>query len=907
MSHTLRSGRSFKASSSQIMSEESVAELKNALDEERRQREADWARLEEERKSREREFELERHKREEERAKEKAFYEEEIRRGADERLIEQRRQDEQVTGWLKKILNEVPRDRPRENEGPKLAKLTDSDDIEAFLTTFERIMQAFEVAKKRWSYKLAPQLSGKAQQAYAAMERHKADDYEEVKKAILQRYNITEETYRQRFRSARRSEGETYQNLAFRLSDMAQKWTKECGTIEQLLDKMVMEQLLKSLPEETRIWVHERKPSTSDEASQWADDHGQARRSMLGQGNGQRGSSRYGSGHGKVCFKCNREGHLARDCRSKDAKNDKVRSDKEDTQTEKTEDRSEPLSHGGGNTGGSNTPGFKNKFIRCYNCQQKGHVAAKCPSKALCGVRQEQGSQEERTRRLLPEERAGKVEGTEVPNILLDTGCSTTLIRNNLVPTGKLLQEWIEITCAHGDTKKYQLAEISVEVDGKTHVLKAGVTDTLPRPMLLGTDFPELFTLLKSRKNESRKVEQVEAVCVMTRAQKKQKETEERHREQEDRESGASTNPVASVPTAIHEERGQEKKAVTQANDGEEATIDENPGSGFDDDLFGRYRPRRTMTRQEKRSERRAFGEKQEWDLDWNADDLKKMQQEDNSLEEARRKADRDSEFLWKDGLLYREGKWKLAGDLQVTLQLVLPQRCRKAVIRLAHEVPLAGHLGRKKMTDRILQRFYWPNVRRDVAAHCKSCENCQKAKSRKVKSVPLIPLPVIVEPFRRIAMDIVGPLPRSRTGHKYILVVCDYATRYPEAIPLKSIHASHVADELVTLISRVGIPEEILTDQGSNFTSQLLAELYRLLNIKGIRTSPYHPQTDGVVERFNQTLKSMIRKFVKAEGKDWDMLLPYGVPFVSKYKTDDIYKNAWCLRKSPGITMLFM
>ena len=133
---------------------------------------------------------------------------------------------------------------------------------------------------------------------------------------------------------------------------------------------------------------------------------------------------------------------------------------------------------------------------------------------------QEQGSKEECTR-LLPEERAGKVEGTEV---LLDTGCSTTLIRNNLIPTGKLLQEWIEITCAHGDMKKYQLAEISVEVDGITHVLKAGVTDTLPRPMLLGTDFPEIFTLLKSRKNESRKVEQV---CVMTRAQKKQKETEE--------------------------------------------------------------------------------------------------------------------------------------------------------------------------------------------------------------------------------------------------------------------------------------------------------------------------------------------------------------------------------------------
>ena len=139
-----------------------------------------------------------------------------------------------------------------------------------------------------------------------------------------------------------------------------------------------------------------------------------------------------------------------------------------------------------------------------------------------------------------------------------------------------------------------------------------------------------------------------------------------------------------------------------------------------------------------------------------------------------------------------------------------------------------------------------------------------------------MVPLPIVQEPFKRIAMDVVGPLPRSRSGNRFILVICDYATRYPEAIPLKSIDAEHVAEALVTLFSRVGVADEILTDQGTNFTSKLLAELYRLLHVKALRTTPYHPQTDGLVERFNRTLKSMLRKTVAGDGKDWDKALPY-------------------------------
>ena len=198
------------------------------------------------------------------------------------------------------------------------------------------------------------------------------------------------------------------------------------------------------------------------------------------------------------------------------------------------------------------------------------------------------------------------------------------------------------------------------------------------------------------------------------------------------------------------------------------------------------------------------------------------------------------------------------------------------AVLKLAHATPLAGHLGRNKTIRRVLQRFYWPGVCRDVANHCRCCPECQKAQSRRAQPAPLVPLPVMAEPFSCIAMDIVGPLPRSRSGHKYILVICDYATRYPEAVPLHSCEAERIAEELMKLFSRVGIPKEILTDQGSNFTSRLLAELYAMLQVRAIRTTPYHPQTDGLVERFNQTLKAMLRRTVNQEGKDWDRLIPY-------------------------------
>ena len=268
--------------------------------------------------------------------------------------------------------------------------------------------------------------------------------------------------------------------------------------------------------------------------------------------------------------------------------------------------------------------------------------------------------------------------------------------------------------------------------------------------------------------------------------------------------------------------------------------------------------------------------------LNMTREDLQHLQEQDETLSELRAMAEMeegkdDANVFWRNGLLYFRRSQHQRSLQDSDSLIVLPKMCRRGVLELAHSVPMAGHLGRKKTTTRVIRRFYWPTLKQDVAGFCRSCSACQQVHHHhRRQKAPMIPLPVIAEPFKRVAMDIVGPLQRSRSGNRYVLVMCDYATRYPEAVPMKTIDAECIAEELVKIFSSVGIPEEILTDQGSNFQSQLLRELYRLLHINALRTSPYHPQSDGLVERFNQTLKGMLRKVATEEGKDWDKLIPF-------------------------------
>ncbi len=122
--------------------------------------------------------------------------------------------------------------------------------------------------------------------------------------------------------------------------------------------------------------------------------------------------------------------------------------------------------------------------------------------------------------------------------------------------------------------------------------------------------------------------------------------------------------------------------------------------------------------------------------------------------------------------------------------------------------------------------------------------------------------MPLIEIPFQRVAVDLIGPLePRTAKGSKYILTLVDYATRYPEAVALSSIEAETVAEALIRIFCRVGFPKEMLTDMGSQFTSAVMKEVSRLVGLRQLTTTPYHPMCNGLVERFNGTLKTMLKR----------------------------------------------
>ena len=118
-----------------------------------------------------------------------------------------------------------------------------------------------------------------------------------------------------------------------------------------------------------------------------------------------------------------------------------------------------------------------------------------------------------------------------------------------------------------------------------------------------------------------------------------------------------------------------------------------------------------------------------------------------------------------------------------------------------------------------------------------------------------------INEHFARVAIDLVGPLPMSGRKHRWIHTLVDCAARYPEAIPMKGIDSIECVEELVNIFSRIGIPQEILSDRGSQFVSDLMSEISRLLSVRQLQTTPYHAQCNGLVERWNGTLRRVLQK----------------------------------------------
>ena len=267
--------------------------------------------------------------------------------------------------------------------------------------------------------------------------------------------------------------------------------------------------------------------------------------------------------------------------------------------------------------------------------------------------------------------------------------------------------------------------------------------------------------------------------------------------------------------------------------------------------------------------------------------EIRRLQREDTELKEiiqflengklpekeasARRLALEKSRYEMIDGVLYFENS-----SAPGKSRIAVPKELRLTLISESHDGKFSGHFGEQKVYNLLRKSYWWDGMRADIRRYCRSCLVCATRKGTgRASRPPLQPIPV-GGPFHRVGVDVLQ-LPKTFDGNCYVVVFADYLTKWVEAFPTSDQKAETIAKLFVeSVVSRHGVPEELLSDRGPNFLSELIQEICNLLGVKKISTSGYHPQCDGLVEKFNSTLIGMIAKSVENQANDWDRHLPY-------------------------------
>lgn len=212
--------------------------------------------------------------------------------------------------------------------------------------------------------------------------------------------------------------------------------------------------------------------------------------------------------------------------------------------------------------------------------------------------------------------------------------------------------------------------------------------------------------------------------------------------------------------------------------------------------------------------------------------------------------------------------------DLQETAVTILTDRQDiNTILKDYHDSPLGGHLGITKTFYRIRKFFKWKNMLGDIETYIKSCVKCQRNKASRAVKMPMVIPDVPDRPFEVTYMDVVGPLPASYNGNLYILTFQDSLTKFIDCHAMPNQEATTVAriffDEI---ISRYGVPKILITDNGSNFTSDLFKRTCKFLKIKKLEITAYHPQSNGSLERCHRPLGDYLRNYVDTESNNWDV-----------------------------------
>ncbi len=232
-----------------------------------------------------------------------------------------------------------------------------------------------------------------------------------------------------------------------------------------------------------------------------------------------------------------------------------------------------------------------------------------------------------------------------------------------------------------------------------------------------------------------------------------------------------------------------------------------------------------------------------------------------------------------KEGLLHR--RWESNDGEVIKWQLMIPEQYKDTVLEELHNSKTAAHLGVNKTRSKVNERFYWYRLNSDIRSWLRRCNVCAKRKSPSTRRRAALQQDIAGHPGQRIAMDILGPLPTTPTGNRYILVVGDYFSKWIEAYPIPDQEAVTCANKLTReWICRHGCPRTLHSDQGRNFESKVMAEVCNVLGVDKTRTTPLNPKSDGFIERFNRTMLNMVAALIDPDQnqQDWEEVLPFAL-----------------------------
>ena len=738
---------------------------------------------------------------------------------------------------------------------PKLPHFDESrDNMDAYLERFERYASSQRWQTDCWAINLGALLQGKALEVYSRLAPDEAANYSTLKDALLRRYQMSADDFRKKFYKATPETGESAGQFMARLEHYFERWldlTETDKSFEGLKDLIIRQQFLEQVSPGLAVFLRERTLKTTremtDAAQIYISAHGghfkgpRTDNKVMTPNKSEKKSEAFQKGkqsNRKIigpCYLCDQMGHLAKHCKL----NSKPKPQKGGSFVHMGSKSNNPKKSSGKAKSQANQEKDDdvntNLSFECPTCSSsKGSEADETQFESglfvmmsAAGMEQSRPSKKQR-RKKAPEMCAackGKLRSqmpvkdgivnSQTVSVLRDTGCSCVVIRQSLVNRNQMTGKHKQCILIDGTVRWYPTARVHVDC-----------------PFFSGC---------------------VEALCM---------------------KSPVFDVILGNVQNALPPD-------APNLNWG--SASPDHDGSGKNSSETGMAVETRSQVAasQRKQTPLKVMSPIPEV----SPDDIREAQLADPTLKKARELAEsendskegkRNTSFVMQDGLLHRVFQPNSVTDGNQIVQLVVPKPYRKSVMKLAHEGIMGGHQGVKKTTDKILLGFFWPGLQADVSRFCQSCDICQRTISKgRVPRVPLGKMPVIDVPFKRIAVDLVGPIqPITSRKNRYILTVVDCATRYPEAVALPNIETTTVAEALVQIFSRVGVPQEILSDQGTQFTSDLMRDIGRLLSIKQMTTSPYHPACNGLVERFNGTLKKILRRICADRPTDWDRYL---------------------------------